>query len=404
MRVLVVAPQPFFSPRGTPFSVYYRTLLTSELGHEADLLTYGQGDDVDIPRVRIIRIPAFRFLGKVKTGPSGLKLFLDLFMVLWTVGLLLRRRYDVIHAHEESVFWCRWLKPLFRVRLIYDMHSSLPQQLHNFSYTRLRFVHWIFERLENSALHAADAVITICPSLEIYARGIAADPDKVLLIENSIFDPIRFRHALEGTESPQAAELPAPVVDEALKAWQERHLPERTIVYAGTLEAYQGIDTLIAAFAHVVQTVPDAGLLIIGGQSEQVANYRKLASEVGLEHHVYFTGQVSQTLAQELVARAGACISPRCSGNNTPLKIYHLMASGVPLIATRIESHTQVLDDEIATLTNASIEGLAAGMLTVLEDRDQANAKAREGQERYRSCYSRAVYAEKMQFLFSKVA
>ena len=31
-RVLVVAPQPFFSPRGTPFSVYYRTLVTAEQG------------------------------------------------------------------------------------------------------------------------------------------------------------------------------------------------------------------------------------------------------------------------------------------------------------------------------------------------------------------------------------
>ena len=32
MKALVIAPQPFFSPRGTPLSVYYRTLVTSELG------------------------------------------------------------------------------------------------------------------------------------------------------------------------------------------------------------------------------------------------------------------------------------------------------------------------------------------------------------------------------------
>jgi hypothetical protein len=33
MKVLVVAPQPFFSWRGTPFSVYYRTMVTCELGN-----------------------------------------------------------------------------------------------------------------------------------------------------------------------------------------------------------------------------------------------------------------------------------------------------------------------------------------------------------------------------------
>ena len=53
-------------------------------------------------------------------------------MILWTIGLLARHRYAVVHAHEEAVFWCRFLKPVFRFRLIYDMHSSLPQQLENF--------------------------------------------------------------------------------------------------------------------------------------------------------------------------------------------------------------------------------------------------------------------------------
>ena len=76
MKALVVAPQPFFSPRGTPFSVYYRTLVSSELGIKIDFLTYGEGQDVDIPNVNIIRIPRFKFLGTVKIGPSPLKLFL----------------------------------------------------------------------------------------------------------------------------------------------------------------------------------------------------------------------------------------------------------------------------------------------------------------------------------------
>ena len=55
MKALVIAPQPFFSPRGTPFSVYYRTMVTAELGVEIDFLTYGEGQDVDIPGVRIMR-------------------------------------------------------------------------------------------------------------------------------------------------------------------------------------------------------------------------------------------------------------------------------------------------------------------------------------------------------------
>ncbi|MGP1386406.1 MAG: glycosyltransferase [Thainema sp.] len=193
MKALVIAPQPFFSPRGTPFSVYYRTLITAELGAEVDLLTYGEGDDIEIPGVRMIRIPHFPFLGSVKIGPSKLKLFLDVFIVLWTIGLLIRNKYDLVHAHEEAIFICPILKPIFGFKLIYDMHSSLPEQLTNFKFTTSKTLINLFKRLEDWCLRAADATITICPSLYNYALSIVDDESKVCLIENSIFDDVQIR-------------------------------------------------------------------------------------------------------------------------------------------------------------------------------------------------------------------
>ncbi len=38
LSALVVSPQPFYSPRGTPLSVYYRTLITAEQGVEVDTM------------------------------------------------------------------------------------------------------------------------------------------------------------------------------------------------------------------------------------------------------------------------------------------------------------------------------------------------------------------------------
>lgn len=191
VRALVIAPQPFFTPRGTPFSVYYRTLITAELGIEVDLLTYGEGQDIEIPGVRIIRIPHFGTLGSVKIGPSFLKLFLDIFIVLWTVWLLLRNRYALVHAHEEAIFICPLLKPIFKFKLVYDMHSSLPEQLTNFNFTTFKPLISFFRWLEDRCLRASDATITICPSLYEYARSVIDDEDKVCLIENSIFDEVK---------------------------------------------------------------------------------------------------------------------------------------------------------------------------------------------------------------------
>jgi glycosyltransferase involved in cell wall biosynthesis len=154
----------------------------------------------------------------------------------------------------------------------------------------------------------------------------------------------------------------------------------------------------------VAQALPQAGLLLIGGQPDQVAAGRRRADSLGLGAQVLLTGQLPQSDAQRLVGLAGACVSPRFSGDNTPLKIYQLMASGVPMVATRIESHTQVLDDDIATLTGVSTRELADGMIAVLRDPQLARAKAANAQARYQRDYSRDVYTAKMRALFAKVA
>jgi glycosyltransferase involved in cell wall biosynthesis len=402
VKLLVVAPQPFFSPRGTPFSVYYRTQVTCQLGHEVDLLTYGQGADVDIPGCRIIRTPAFSKLGAVRIGPSMLKLFHDCFMFLWTVGLLSRGRYDVVHAHEEAVFWCRWLKPVFRFRLIHDMHSSLPQQLYNFRFTSLRAVHWVFEQLEESAARAAEAVITVCPALTDYARNLTVNHDKVLLIENSLFEPVRF--AGKNPRMPTSSESSAACASDQAEQWVSGSAPGRVIAYAGTLQVYQGIYRMLEAFSVVVRRMPDAGLLIVGGSPQEVESFRVLADSLGLRDAVLFTGQVPQARAQRLVSLAGAAISPRFAGNNTPMKIYQLMASGIPLVATRIESHTQVLNDDIAVLAEPSADGLADAMLRVLGDPEESQAMADRARAWYRDKYSREVYTEKMRMMLSMVS
>lgn len=397
MRILAVAPQPFFNWRGTPFSVYYRVLVSCELGHQVDVLTYGQGMDVEIEGCRIVRVPVFRFLGQVRAGPSALKLFLDIFMVLWTVGLLLRRRYDVVHAHEEAVFWCRWLKPVFRFRLVYDMHSSLPQQLKNFRFADFRLVHWIFEMLENSAVKAADAVLTICPALDNHAHRLTDQQHKVLLIENSLFEPVK----LSETSAMAAVTVADRVMLEQVDDWLRARRASEIIVYAGTLESYQGVDALIECFALVARDRPEAGLLVIGGRPPQVKALRRIVDSLGLASHVFLAGQLTQADAQRLVAKSAACVSPRNSGDNTPLKIYQLMASGVPMIATRIDSHTQVLNDDIATLTGLSTRELADGMLEVLSQPERARAKADRARDWYQKHYSREVYVEKMRALFT---
>lgn len=391
MRALAIAPQPFFTCRGTPLSVYYRTLITAELGVEVDLLTYGEGEDVDIPGVNIIRIPRFKWLGPVKIGPSALKLFLDVFVFFWAVGLLCRRRYQFVHAHEEAVFFCWLLKPLFRFQLVYDMHSSLPEQLSNFNFTRSKWLIGLFAWLEARCLQAAEVTITICPSLDNYAQRLANSQSLVMLIENSIFEGVRL------SRLRAAGSNGCSLVRDRLKG-------ERLVVYAGTLETYQGIDILIRGFGLALAQDPALFLLVVGGTPAQVRQYAALAERCGAGDRVEFVGRVSPTEAKGYVQMAAVQMSPRVSGTNTPLKIYEQIAQDIPLVATDIYSHTQVLDESVAFLVEPTPQGISEGVLSATRRPNaQAMCKVRNAKKLYERRYSRQIYKRKMRVVLERL-
>jgi glycosyltransferase involved in cell wall biosynthesis len=367
-------------------------MVTAEMGVKVDLLTYGEGQDVDLPGVRIVRGPRLAFLGTVKTGPSGLKLFLDMFLIMRTIGLLLKNRYDFVHAHEEAVFFCRYLKPVFRFKLVYDMHSSLPQQLTNFNYTRSSFLIKLFKKLEDNCLHNADAVITICPALAKYVDSLITDHSKHQLIENSIFDPVRLASndgiAIAGAET---VDVPVPEGDFPL------------IVYAGTLEHYQGIDIMLEGFAIAQQQNRDLRMIIAGGSVQQVEHYRDQAIKLGIDKYCTFTGRVPQETVKTLIEKATVLASPRIEGNNTPLKVYELLASGKPMFATNIYSHTQVLTDDVAFIVDPDAEGIASGMLASTANNNEVARKIENARRLYEENYSRKIYETKMRKLLDRL-
>ena len=88
----MLAPEPFFEPRGTPFSEYHRIKALGELGHHVDLVTYPFGADVALPNLRIIRSGRPPFVWRVPIGPSLTKVWLDIGLTATAVLLIERLR------------------------------------------------------------------------------------------------------------------------------------------------------------------------------------------------------------------------------------------------------------------------------------------------------------------------
>src|SRR5687768_10958441 len=183
LRILMLAPQPFFEPRGTPFSEYHRIKALTELGHHVDLVTYPFGADVDLPNLRIIRSARPPFLSGVGIGPSAAKLALDALLVVTAVRQARREKYDAIHSHEEAGLLGVMLARRLGIPHLYDMHSSLPQQLTNFKFARSRLLRRAFEVMEDKTVFGSDVVITICRDLHEHVQAMGAG-ERSVLIEN----------------------------------------------------------------------------------------------------------------------------------------------------------------------------------------------------------------------------
>ncbi len=383
-RIMMIAPQPWFQPRGTPFSVLHRIKALTTLGHQVDLATYHVGQDVPMPGLRICRARPVPGIRRVKIGPSFAKVFLDAALYRRASAMLRQGRYDLLHTHEEAGFFGVGLARRFRLPHLYDMHSSLPQQLSNFKFSRSKTLVAAFEALERRTITTASAVITICPELQHYVEARFADQTSVL-IENVADNSIVF---------------PA---DRSTQDEIRRNLAlagKRIVLYYGTLEPYQGISLLLESTAAMVAGGrTDVRVLIVGGHEEQVRSYRGQVQSLRLGEYVHFTGFVPPQLIPSYIDLADVLVSTRKSGTNSPLKIYSYLRSGKPVVATDHITHTQILTAQVAYLAAAEPEPFATAVLQALDNGDESRQKSQAAAQLAEERYGYQDYLNKTQWI-----
>jgi glycosyltransferase involved in cell wall biosynthesis len=379
MRVLVLAPQPLAQTRGTPIAVKALIEALSSRGYGLEVLTYAESEDFDVPNCVIRHIPRIPGLRRPRPGFSLAKVVSDLVMLpiaLWKIG---SRRFDVVHAVEEAAFIAAIGALLFDVPYVYDMDSSLAQQMSE-QFGFLTPLKWLLERAEGFIVRHSLAVVAVCPALVKIAHGYALKKPSTCVPDFSLIDP-------KATDAPPD-DMPrsAPVV-----------------LYAGNLEPYQGIDLLLEAFALTLTSVPAAELVIIGGTPQHVARYQERAAGLGIAGQVHLLGPRPVATLGSYLEHATVVVSPRIRGLNTPMKIYSYLDSGTPLLATRLPTHTQVLDDDIAALADADPQSFGAALARLLEDPDLRSRIAAAAKQRVQRDFTREAFQRKMDDFYTMV-
>jgi glycosyltransferase involved in cell wall biosynthesis len=382
LRILLLAPQPFFEVRGTPLAVLALVRALTALGHRVDLLTFAQGEAVAVPglrHLRSLRLP----VGRVRAGASLAKLLLDVPFMAQAAWRMAFGRYDVVHAVEEAAHLAAPVARLLRLPLVVDVDSSVSDQLVESGFARRGPLLWTARALERRALRQARAVITVCTSLTELVRQRAPQA-RVFQIE----DP-----PLVDGAAPEASAVAA------LRA--ELGLDGRPVVlYSGNFEPYQGVPLLIEAAAQVAE----AQFVFMGGEPGHVEAARAQAAGLGCADRCVFAGPRPPDELARFLAVSDVLVSPRCRGVNTPFKVYTYLASGRPLVATRIPTHTQLLDDTLAFLAEPTAAGLAAGIRAALADPAEARRRAERGRALIEREYSSARYAQKVEAAYAAVS
>jgi glycosyltransferase involved in cell wall biosynthesis len=357
-RVLVVAPQPFYQDRGTPIAVRQVVEGLSQLGYSVDLLTYPVGSDIQVPGVRLFRsLNPMRFRS-VPVGLSLKKILLDIPLTFQLAARLRDTAYTCIHAVEEAAFPAVLLGRRHKLPVIYDMQSSLSEQLATYPGLRATPVRHVLEFLESWVVGRADMVVSSA-GLASKVREIAPQANlrewhyPSVMVPAAKGDTDRLRRGL-------AIPPGAPIV-----------------LYGGTFESYQGLKQLIQAIPLVRAQVPDTTFVLVGAENGSGTAVRAQGAALLEAGALRIIDRQPRHQIPGYLGLADILVSPRSYGGNLPLKVFDYLAAGRPIVATDIPTHRTVLTEDRAVLVAPQTEDIARGIVSLLRNPERAERLAR---------------------------
>jgi glycosyltransferase involved in cell wall biosynthesis len=352
-RILVLAPQPFYEDRGTPIALRQVLEALGELGYRVDLLTFPIGSDISIPGLSIVRTANPLGIRSLPVGFSVSKLLLDLSLISSLRHRLSHQSYTCIHAVEEAAFPATVLGRMHRIPVLYDMQSSLPEQMIQRRTFRVPPIPAFLHYMERWLLNRVDLVVS--------SAGLA---ERVRRLAPAV--------SLREWRFPSTPIEASPRQVDTLRRKLQLPPGATVVLYSGTFEAYQGLTELLGAIPAVRSRVPAATFVLVGADPVNglaTSETARTLMQAGALRIV--DRQPRQEMAAYLML-ADVLVSPRSYGGNLPLKVFDYLAAGRPIVATDIPTHRTVLNEERALLVAPQTEAIADGILTLLLDRGRA--------------------------------
>lgn len=145
------------------------------------------------------------------------------------------------------------------------------------------------------------------------------------------------------------------------------------VIYVGQLHGGQYVEMFIDAASHLRGKTPEAFFMIAGG-GYRLPELKKYSDFLGLDGRLIFTGYVPHDDIPFYIAAADVCVA--CFEKNeiteckSPLKIVEYLASGKPIVASRVGEVSRMLEGAGMLTDPGDSFSLAGGIEKFLKDKE----------------------------------
>lgn len=328
LRIMIIAPTPYFSDRGCHVRIYEESKALRQLGNYVFICTYHLGKDTDdIPIYRTLRIPFYK---KTEAGPSRTKVFLDFLLFFLCLFRGLKERPQIIHAHlHEGAFIGSIVGKLLRIPVVADMQGSMFKEMVDHHFIKEKGLRAAFWRFVEKIVVRMPALLLPSSSQgsKYFVEILGLPPEKVITVDDGV-----------------STDLIRPGYDVSdLKKEIGLGDDKRILLYLGILTKYQGIDLMIEAMKYLAQKRNDFIFLIVGFPN--VEYYCEMAKNLEVSDHVKLTGRIGQERVPQFLCLGEIGLTAKTSATEANGKVLSYMAAGLPVVAIDTPVNRELIGD-----------------------------------------------------------
>ncbi|AVX30365.1 Glycosyltransferase involved in cell wall bisynthesis [Carboxydocella thermautotrophica] len=235
---------------------------------------------------------------------------------------------------------------------------------------------------------------------KIYIKKILLISDRVAVLSNQWEK--RFKSIdseIKTVVLPNWVEMPK---EDFMRNYNSRCEHTRIILYLGSIIENKGIHDLIKAIFLINNNLINFKVLIAGaGKAEYVSKCKKMVTNMGLVDKVHFINEVSGNEKYLLLRNASIFVLPSYY-EGMPLAMLEAMSFGLPIIATKVGSIPEVIEEEVNgfLFEEGDAEKLAQKILYILNNYKLAEQIGKNNIEKISKYFSDEVVLRKFEELY----